>query len=83
MSALHCFVRATLASPIGPDTEIWLNVSEVTSIMKDSDGGSHVLMGANSTSLHMRETPTEIMETAAYLTPSVQEAAPIYFGEEN
>jgi hypothetical protein len=52
-------------------------------MMRDSNGGSHVLMGHNSESLHVRETPTEIMETAAYLTPSEEETAPIYFGEEN
>ena len=83
MNGLHCFVRATLVSPIGPETEIWLNVSKVTSMMRDADGGSHVLMGDTNTSLTVRETPAEIMETAAYLTPSVQEAMPIYFGEEN
>ena len=83
MSALHCFMRATLVNPIGPEVEIWLNVSKVTSMMKDSDGGSHILMEDNSASLTVRESPTEIMETATYLTPATQETKPIYFGEEN
>lgn len=83
MNGLHCFMRATLVSPIGPETEIWVNVSKVTSIMQDANGGSHVLMGDNSTSLQVKELPTEMMSTATYLTPGTKESEPIYFGEEN
>jgi len=84
MSTLHCFMKGTLSNPIGPETEVWVNVLKVNSIMADSDGGSHVLLGDNTTSLRVHESPTELMSTATYLTPATQTNAPIYFGgEEN
>lgn len=83
MNGLHCFMRATLVSPLGPESEIWVNVSQVTSIMQDTSGGSHVLMGGTNTSLQVKETPTEMMSTATYLTPGTKKTEPVYFGEEN
>ena len=84
MSTLHCFVRGTLTNPEGPETEVWVNIIKVNSIMADADGGSHVLLGDSSTSLHLHESPVELMDTATYLTPATQTTAPIYFGgEEN
>ena len=84
MSTLHCFVRGTLTNANdGPETEVWLNVIKVNSIMADADGGSHILLGDSSTSLHVHESPADLLSTATYLTPATQATTPIYFGQEN
>ena len=84
MSTLHCFVRGTLTNENGPETDVWVNVIKINSIMADADGGSHVLLGDSSTSLHVHESPADLLSTATYLTPATQTTAPIYFGgEEN
>ena len=82
MNTQHAFFKATLNNPAGPETEIWINVSMVTSIMVDAENGTHIYIGNSNTSIHVHESPEDVMKTVRYLSQSEQEHEPIYFGDE-